>query len=158
MGGLVALMAASSSRAHACIGLAPSMPATARDESKPLRTGVFGPEEYGVRSRDPADQPAMPDLDLEERAVALGSLGSESRLARDERAAGVPVDRVGCPVLIATGSADTYWPTKRYDALHLDAERLVVDGASHWGLVLNRRVLPAMVTHVVGWLARVGIG
>jgi pimeloyl-ACP methyl ester carboxylesterase len=42
MGGLVALMAAAASRAHACIGLAPSMPATARDESKPLRTGVFG--------------------------------------------------------------------------------------------------------------------
>ena len=88
MGGLVAMMAARAGIAAACVGLAPSTPAMSVDAVPPLRTGVFGPEEYGIAGRDPNDQPAMPDLDLDERNVALASLASESRLARDERKAG----------------------------------------------------------------------
>lgn len=153
MGGLAGLMAAAVCGARAWVGLAPSMPAPARHASAVLRRGVFGPDEYGVTSRDVADQPAMPDLDHDERAVALASLGLESRLARDERSAGVVVDVPACPLLILTGTADTFWPTKRYDTLHVPADRVDIDGASHWGLVLNRRVLPMMVEHVAAFHA-----
>jgi hypothetical protein len=31
----------------------------------------LGPEEHGITSRDPDEQQAMPDLDREERLVAL---------------------------------------------------------------------------------------
>jgi pimeloyl-ACP methyl ester carboxylesterase len=86
MGGLVATLVAARGLASACVGLAPSAPALRQDDTVILRRGVFGPEEYGTVSRDPAaPQPSMPDLDLQERRVALGSLGSESRLARHQR-------------------------------------------------------------------------
>ncbi len=182
MGGLVALMvAAGMSRAEsartapkkvsprkaqdisdhqpiqiaACIGLAPSMPARAADASVALRAGEFGAEEYGITSADPDDQPAMPDLDRQERATALASLGRESRLARDERQAGIVVQSLPCPLLIATGTADTQWPRERYDDLWLAAEQITVEGASHWGLVLNRRALATLVPAVVSWIERV---
>src|SRR2546428_704384 len=83
--------AASTRGVRACVGLAPSPPATQVDRRVPLRTGEFGPEEYGLVSTDVEHQPAMPDLDREERRLALDSLGRESRLARDERQAGVVV-------------------------------------------------------------------
>jgi pimeloyl-ACP methyl ester carboxylesterase len=152
MGGLVAIMAAGQCQARACVGLAPSTPARHRDTSLRLETGVFGPEEYGIVDRDPDRQPTMPDLDREERLIALESLGTESRLARDERKAGVVVERLGCPLLIVTGTADTHWPAERYRDLHLQADHLSVEEASHWGLVLNRRVLPEIVSSVIGWL------
>ena len=57
--------------------------------SVPLRDGVFGAEEYGIVDRDPDRQPAMVALDRDERLIALESLGLESRLARDERKAGI---------------------------------------------------------------------
>ena len=85
----VLAMAAGPCRARACVGLTPSTPARHRDTSVRLGTGVFGPEEYGNVDRDPERQPTMPDLDREERQVALESLGTESRLARGERKAGV---------------------------------------------------------------------
>ena len=74
MGGLVALMAAAAGRARACVALSPTPPASERDMSVEIRRGVYGSEEYGIRSADPAKQPAMRDLDEEERSVALGSL------------------------------------------------------------------------------------
>src|SRR5581483_5452832 len=58
MGGLIALMLAAEGLATACIALAPSVPARERDASVALREGEFGPEEYGITSRDPHDQPA----------------------------------------------------------------------------------------------------
>jgi pimeloyl-ACP methyl ester carboxylesterase len=153
MGGLAAMMAAETAPARAFVGLAPSTPAASRDDSKPLRTGVFGPEEYGITTRDPdVEQPAMFDLDREERASALGSLCDESRYARDERAAGVVVRHIGCPALIVTSTGDPQWPRSRYDALHLPVTHMSVEGASHWGLVLNRRVLADLVPRVVGWI------
>ena len=152
MGGLVAMMAAAAGHASACVCLAPSMPALATDTSLPLRHGVFGPEEYGITSRDPADQPNMPDLDAEERAVALASLANDSRLARDERRAGVVVEALPCPLLIVTGTKDDQWPRSSYDGLWLKAQQVEAEGASHWGLVLNRRVLRTLVPLVTAWL------
>ncbi len=155
MGGLVAMMVAATGRAAGCVGLAPSLPTRYVDESVLLRPGTFGAEEYGIVSRYPAEQPAMPDLDREERLVALASLGPESRLARDERRRGVVIERIGCPLLIVTGTVDRQWPSERYEGLWLPADRLVAPGASHWGLVLNRRVLATLIPAVVDWMVRV---
>jgi pimeloyl-ACP methyl ester carboxylesterase len=155
MGGLVAMLAAAEGDALACVGLAPSTAARAVDASVALRQGEFGPEEYGITSREPARQPAMPDLDREEREVALASLGRESRLARDERKAGVVIESLPCPLLIVTGTADAQWPRSRYAGLWLAADEIEVHGASHWGLVLNRRALATLVPQVVAWVGRV---
>jgi pimeloyl-ACP methyl ester carboxylesterase len=153
MGGLVAMMVAADGVASACVALAPSSPARHLNTEMILRTGEFGPEEYGIQDRNPKHQRAMPDLDREERVIALNSLGKESRLARDERQAGVVIESIGCPCLIVTGSADTQWPCERYQDLWLKANYLSVEGASHWGLVLNRRALESMVPAVLRWLA-----
>ena len=47
--------------------------------------------EYGITSENPAEQPAMPDLDMEERSIALESASRESRTARDDRKAGIVI-------------------------------------------------------------------
>ena len=105
-----------------------------------------------ITSRDPADQPAMPDLDADDRAVALASLANDSRLARDERRAGIAVASLPCPLLIVTGTEDAQWPRSAYDGLWLSADYIEAEGASHWGLVLNRRALAALVPSVVTWV------
>ena len=156
MGGLAAMMAAADGHASACVCLAPSMPARETDPSVPLCRGVFGPEEYSITGRDPADQPAMHDLDVDERAVALASLADDSRLARDERRAGVVVRSLPCPLLIVTGTADAQWPRSSYDGLWLAADYMEAEGASHWGLVLNRRVLATLVPRVASWVEKDG--
>jgi pimeloyl-ACP methyl ester carboxylesterase len=158
MGGLVAMMAARSCHAVACIGLAPSTPARLRDASVPIRSGAFGPEEYGIVDRDPDRQPAMPDLDGEERRIALASLGMESRMARDDRKAGITIADLGCPLLVVTGTADAQWPRARYQDLYLQRDHVEAEGASHWGLVLNRRVLPRLISAVVDWIAKPASG
>ena len=155
MGGLVAMMVAASVDMAACVALAPSAPSRRADTSVALRVGVFGPEEYGVTSDDPEDQPEMADLDLDERRLALASLGLESRYARDERTAGVVIDSLSCPLLLVTGTGDRSWPRERYDDVGLGAIHLTVEGASHWGLVLNRRALSTTVPAVLRWLAGV---
>ena len=152
MGGLVAMMVAARGGARACVGLAPSTPAATRDEMVEVRRGVFGPEEYGIASRDPAEQPTMPDLDTEERRVAIESLSPESRTARDDRKAGIVIASLACPLLVVTGSEDHDWPRSAYAGMHLPADYIEAPGASHWGLVLNRRVLPELATRVTGWL------
>jgi len=154
MGGLVAMMAAAACDARALVGLAPSTPARVRDASVTLRSGAFGAEAYGIVGRDPDRQPAMADLDRAERVIALDSLGPESRLARDERQAGIVIDDLACPLLIVTGTADTQWPRRRYDDFPFPADHVSVEGASHWGLVLNRRVLPGIVSALIGWLEK----
>jgi pimeloyl-ACP methyl ester carboxylesterase len=153
MGGLVAMMAAADGGVAACVALAPSTPARHRDPNVALRPGEFGPEEYGISDRHPDHQPAMPDLDREERSIALGSLGKESRLARDERQAGIIIESMPSPLLIVTGSADTQRPRARYHDLWLNADYLSAEGASHWGLVLNRRALATTIPAVLRWLA-----
>jgi pimeloyl-ACP methyl ester carboxylesterase len=154
MGGLVALMVAATGLARACVGLAPSVPARRLNPAVPLRTGEFGSEEYGITSSDPAVQPAMPDLDREERTIALASLSRESRLARDERQRGIMIETLPCPLLIVTGTQDTAWPQERYNDLWLEADYLSVEGASHWGLVLQRRALASTIPAVLQWFGR----
>jgi pimeloyl-ACP methyl ester carboxylesterase len=154
MGGLVAMMVAAGGDADACVALAPSIPAPTRDATVALRHGTFGPEEYGIVSPDPACQPVMPDLDHEERRIALASLGLESRFARDERAAGIVIERMPCPLLVVTGGEDQQWPRSRYAAMALPAQWMEAPGASHWGLVLSRRALAALVPTVTAWIDR----
>jgi pimeloyl-ACP methyl ester carboxylesterase len=154
MGGLVAMMAAAAVKAPACIGLGPSVPARTSDATAPLRPGTFGPEEYGILDRSPGHQPTMPDLDEEERAVALAALGCESRLARDERQAGILMPCLECPCLVVTGSADTVMPRSRYRDLPFPADQLKVEGASHWGLVLSRRAIATALPQTLAWLER----
>lgn len=155
MGGLVAMMAAASGPAVACVALAPSLPAREADPSVQPRAGEFTAEEYGITSPDPRQQPAMPDLDLEERQVALASLCRESRYARDERRRGIVIQALPCPLLVVTGSRDAQWPASRYEGLWLKADRLSVEGASHWGLVLSRRALARAVPAVAEWMQKV---
>jgi pimeloyl-ACP methyl ester carboxylesterase len=148
------MMTAAAGLVTGCIGLAPSTPARHPNNSAVIRTGEFGPEEYGITSRDPAHQPAMPDLDHEERLIALASLGRESRFARDERQRGIVIESLPCPLLIITGTNDKQWPRERYTELWLAADHLTADGASHWGLVLNRRVLATVIPAVLQWIER----
>ena len=154
MGGLAAMLAAARGPAAGYVGLAPSPPARQRDASIPLRAATFDAAEYGITSTDPADQPTMMDLDLEERRIALASLGFESRLARDDRKAGVVLTALPCPALVVASRSDATFPPPAYADLSVPAERLVVDGASHWGLVLNRRLLATLVPTVTAWLER----
>ena len=156
MGGLVAMMVAAADRVAACVALEPSAPARATDPSIELRIGEFSAEEYGITSLDPERQTAMPDLDLEEREIALASLCRESRRARDERRRGIVIETLPCPLLIVTGTTDDERPTHRYDGLWLRAEHLSVEGASHWGLVLSRRALAQAVPEVLSWIGRAG--
>ena len=152
MGGLVAMMVACKGMAQACVGLAPSVPVAKRKGGFWVRLGVFGPEEYGIVSLDAANQPTMPDLNSEERHIALESASQESRTARDERKAGIVLKSLPCPLLIVTGDEDRSWPKSAYENLHLTTEYLNSLGASHWGLVLNRRSLPNLSARVSGWL------
>jgi pimeloyl-ACP methyl ester carboxylesterase len=154
MGGLVALMVAATGVTCACVGLAPSTPARQSNITVALRTGEFGGEEYGIISRDPDEQRSMPDLDREERTLALASLSRESRLARDERQRGIVIEALPCPLLIVTGTADRAWPRERYNDLWLAADYLSVEGASHWGLVLQRGALQGLVSAVLEWLGQ----
>jgi pimeloyl-ACP methyl ester carboxylesterase len=96
----------------------------------------------------------MPDLDREERLIALTSLGRESRLARDERQRGIIIEALPCPLLIVTGTRDRAWPRERYNHLWLTADYLSVEGASHWGLVLQRRALSWMIPDVLRWITQ----
>ncbi len=152
MGGLVALMVAATGRARACVTLSPTPPTKERNDSVRIRGGVYGSEVYGIKTLDPAKQPAMPDLDEEERGIALGSLSQESRTARDERKAGVVIESMPCPLLVIAGSDDRVFPRSLYEDMGLGEELMEAEGASHWGLVLNRRVLPGLARSVTEWL------
>ena len=154
MGGLAAMLAAARVGAAAFVGLGPSPPARTRDAGVRLREGTFGPEEYGIVSRDPDGQATMPDLDGEERRLALASLGQESRRARDERQAGVVLPGLPCPALVVASTGDQTFPPTVYAALAVPAETLLVEGTSHWGLVLNRRQLATLVPAVLDWISR----
>jgi pimeloyl-ACP methyl ester carboxylesterase len=155
MGGLIAMMAAQRAGAVAVVGLAPSTPASAVDPAKILSPGEYRADYYGITSDDPDDQPAMPDLDRGERLIALSSLSVESAYARSERARGIVVESLPCPLLVVTGTADRQWPRSRYDGLHLPAEFVAVEGASHWGLVLSQRALRDLAPNVIAWVGKI---
>ena len=43
-------------------------------------------------------------------------------------------------------------PLERYRDLWLKPDHFSVEGASHWGLVLNRRALGTMIPAVLSWI------
>jgi len=91
----------------------------------------------------------------EEQAIAVASLCTDSRYARDDRQAGIVIERLPCPLLIATGTADRQWPLPRYAGLWLPADFISADGASHWGLVLSRPAIATLLPAVCGWLGSI---
>jgi pimeloyl-ACP methyl ester carboxylesterase len=162
MGGLVALMYGAVAPTLGVLALGPSTPGPMLEApaAEPPAPGVFGPEAYGIT--DPASpvQPTMPDLDAEEVRVALASLGPESAYARQERRRGIwfaPRGFAGA-VMVAAGARDESFPPPlcRRVARFLGADYLELAGASHWGLVLNRRALDAAWPAVLAWLDRLG--
>lgn len=152
MGGLVAMRFAEREESVACIAFAPSPPAQQHDPTKPVRSGVFDASEYGITSTDPDEQRAMPDLDREERLVALRGLSPESWRAKTEREAGVVVTTVRAPLLLVAGERDRQFPPARYEGLWLPHDRIIVPDASHWGLVLSRRAVDYAASRVLEWL------
>ena len=116
-------------------------------------SSMFGPEEYGIVDENTENQPTMPDLDSEERGLALSSLCRESCLARDQRRQGIIIESLLCPLLIVTGTDDKAWPKRSYAGLWLSAEFSEIEEASHWGLVLNRRALSIGIPQVSRWLS-----
>ena len=152
MRGLTALSVAATGRATACVVIAPSVPVRVRTDPGELRTGTFGPEEYGLGPGAPANHEQWFDLDDEERAAAIAAQGPESRYARDQRNAGVVVESLPCPLLIATGERDTSWGAERFTNLWLPADRVDVPGATHYGVMLSRPALRTLVPAVAAWL------
>jgi pimeloyl-ACP methyl ester carboxylesterase len=157
MGGLAGMIAAASGGVAACIGLEPSPPTLRNDDSIPLREGTFDSTEYGITHTDANDQPEMPDLSITERAIALSSLGPESRYARDDRKRGNVITSLSCPLLVVKGALKSGWTARSYDdswfeGLWLDADVRTVDPASHWGLVLSESVLSRLIPDVTNWI------
>jgi pimeloyl-ACP methyl ester carboxylesterase len=85
-------------------------------------------------------------------AAWIGLAPSPPARERD-RAAPLGEGTFGPEVVAST--ADATFPPTAYADLPLAAERLVVDGASHWGLVLNRRLLATLVPAALDWISRV---
>jgi pimeloyl-ACP methyl ester carboxylesterase len=132
MGGLAVLMAARQAGAERLVVLEPSPPGEVQgfDESIPLETGTFDPEEaYGPF---PPGVPARP----------------ESRLARSERKRGVSVATVPCPALVVYGDELAEERGRAVARLYAAAERSF-SGLDHWDLVRESRV----ATAVAHWLA-----
>jgi pimeloyl-ACP methyl ester carboxylesterase len=159
MGGLAALMYAAAAPVRGVVALGPSAPRELIDSPRrePLTPSIFGPEVYGITDRTALTQPTMPDLDREEVAIALSSLGPESAMARQDRQRGIPVDPASMsgPVLVVGGERDeTMRPAYCRRAAQLFRGRyLEFQGASHWGLVLNRRALDRHLPDVLDWIA-----
>src|SRR4029450_9367794 len=85
-------------------------------------------------------------------------LARDARFARDDRKAGIVLTSLPCPALVVASTGDATFPPPAYADLSVPAERLVVDGATHWGLVLNRRLLDSLVPTVTAWLEGAGGG
>jgi pimeloyl-ACP methyl ester carboxylesterase len=160
MGGLVALMYGAVAPTLGVLALGPSTPGPLLEApaTAPPAAGVFGPEAYGITDVTAPAQPTMPDLDPEEIGVALASLGPESAFARQERRRGVWFSPRGVTnsILVAAGERDESFPPRacRRVARFLGADYVELPGASHWGLVLNRRALDAAWPTITAWLDR----
>jgi pimeloyl-ACP methyl ester carboxylesterase len=155
MGAVIAMMVAGRGGVVACVALEASPLSRTVNPDAELREGEYGHDEYGITTLDPDNQPMMPDLDHEERLIALASLGRESRYARDERRrAGIVVESMPCPLLIANGPHRRREDPEGWKNFWLKAEFLEPQKGSHWGLVLNRRLLASLVPQAAGWLER----
>ena len=49
---------------------------------------------------------------------------------------------------------DRQWPSEVYDGLWLESDRLILEGATHWGLVLNRRAITQAIPRISEWMER----
>ena len=130
-GGLAAMMAARQAEADLLILLEASPPGEVQgfDESVPLGSGTFDPEEtYGAF---PPGMRARP----------------ESLLARAERKRGVSVPELPCPALVVSG--DEFADERgRALAAHYGAEELRLPGLDHWGLVRDDRARAALADYL----------
>ena len=154
MGGHIAVMAASRGGFSGCVAIDPDPPAAVIDDTVELEYGERSPAEIGYDlSADPDLLPGMMDLTREERTLAQRSLCKESKLMACERRRGILIDEVPCPLLEILGGLDDYYPTgPSYHSIGLADDQILVGEASHWGLVLNGRVLPGLLAQVLAWL------
>lgn len=154
MGGQIAITAASRGGFSGCVAMDPDPPASAIDETVELEYGVCTPEEIGYDLDGDLDLlPAMDDLTRQERSHAKGCLCAESLLVPGERRRGIPISRMPCPLLEIIGGLDAYYPTEpSYHGIGLADRQILAEEASHWGLVLNGRVLPGLLVQVLAWL------
>ena len=155
MGGHVAILTTLKSECTACIAFDPGIPDTTVDDSVELEYGVQYPQEIGYSGDgDPALlAPHMPGLDPEELRLAQRSLCSESLLMASERARGIVAETIPCPLLEVLGGRDDYYPTDpSYADIGIADDKIIVPTASHWGLVLDRRVLRELVPQILKWL------
>ncbi len=154
MGGHVAVIAASQGGYAACVSLDPDPPAIQIDESVELIYEKYSPEDIGyVLDGDPYLLQGMPDLTTEERRIAQSSLCSESELMGSERRRGILIEQMPCPMLEILGGLDNYYPTEpSYHDIGMANRQIHVRESSHWGLMLNRRVLTTLLPQVLDWL------
>ena len=154
MGGHIAILAASLGGYSACVTLDPDPPVSHFDDSIELIPGEYTPEEVGYDLMgDPDNLPGMPDLTTEERSLAQQWLTKESRVVGQERSRGILVKAVPCPVLEIVGGYNNYYPTEpSYYSTGIADRQIYVQEASHWGLMLNKRIVPWLLDEVVGWL------
>lgn len=153
MGGLLSMLYSTTYGASACIGMAPTPPANKPNTTFVIEDGEYSGEIHGMTDKPVEDQPLLPDLDLEERRIVLDAISKESRYAMGERMAGAVIGSLPCPLLVVTGADDITWPKDAVVAEWLNPDRYVVDGASHWGLVMNRRAIATAAPVISGWLS-----
>jgi pimeloyl-ACP methyl ester carboxylesterase len=131
MGGLVAMLAARQAGAERLVLLEPSPPGESQgfDDTVPLETGTFDPEEvYGAF---PAGMRAR----------------RESRLARSERKRGVSVPFLPCPAVVVSG--DEFGKARGSAVAGVySIEELKMPGLDHWSLARD----PATAAAVSRWL------
>lgn len=154
MGGHVAVIAASRGIYAACVALDPDPPVNSVDDSVELVYEQQTVEEIGYTlDGDPDLLPGMPDLTTEECRIAQSSLSSESLLMASERRRGILIEQMPCSMLEILGGFDDYYPTEpSYHGIGMANHQIFVSESSHWGLMLNRRVLPELVPQVLVWL------
>jgi len=156
MGGHLAILAAGKSECTACVAFDPGTPSSTIDDSIELDYGVRSPQDigYSVDGDHTLLGPSMPGLNPEELRLAQSSLCDESLLMVSERLRGIVVEPLPCPLLEVVGGHDDYYPKdSSYADIGIAEDKIVVPTASHWGLVLDRRVLRQLVPQVLEWLA-----
>ena len=152
MGATVALLAASEGIGSACVALDPSMPVRTADQSVKLRHTEFDPDTWNITVDEPDVHPLMPDLNHEERRVIVKSLCRESQLALDEQSKkGIVIENISSPVLVVRSTMGEQFEKGKFDSVWFKIDQLEMESTSHWGLVLNRRVLSREIEQILEW-------